>query len=173
MKKVLFILLLAILPFFAGAQDFIDNLFSKYAGKENFTSIVISKDLLDFAFSFDKQDSGIEQLKGKISDLKILISNDPKSDVSDGFTTEIMTNINKNNYLSLMEILDGKEKVNFYIKKENDKIVHLLLIAFEENEKVILSLKGKFTMKDLAEIGKDSHDGSLHQLSHLKNIDKK
>lgn len=170
MKKALFIILLAVLPFFAGAQDFIDNLFSKYAGKENFTSIVISKDLLDFAFSFDKQDSAIEQLKGKISDLKILISNGPKSELSEGFTSEIMSNINKNSYLSLMEILDGKNKVNFYVKKENDKIVHLLLIAFEEDERVILSLKGKFSMKDLAEIGRDSHDGSLHHLSYLKDI---
>jgi len=167
MKRFVIILAFFVFPFWASAQDFIDEVFSKYSGKDGFTSIVISKDLLNFAFNAEN-DNSIEKLKGKISDLKILISDNHQSGVSLNFTDEIRNTINKNSYLSLMEILDGKNKVNFYVKKDNDKIVHLLLLAAEDDEQVVISLKGQFTMKELVEIGKDSEHGSLHHLSYLK-----
>ena len=169
---MIFLLALSALPFLAGAQDFIDDVFNKYSGKDNFTSIVISKDLLDFAFTIDKS-KDLDKLKGKISDLKILIS-DNKGENSIGFTSEIRDNLNKNSYLSLIEILDGKTKVNFYVKKDNDKIVHLLLLATEKDSEVLLSLKGQFTMKELVEIGNDSNShGSFHHLSYLKNLERR
>jgi hypothetical protein len=170
MKRIIFLLALSVLPFLAGAQDFIDDLFNRYSGKDNFTSIVISKDLLDFAFNLDK-DKDLDKLKGKISDLKILIS-EHKNGSLVGFTNEIRDNLNKDSYLSLIEILDGKTKVSFYAQKDNDKIVHLLLLATEEDQDVLLSLKGQFTMKDLAELGNNSNNhGSFHHLSYLKNLD--
>jgi hypothetical protein len=171
MKRIIFILALFVSPFLVNAQDFVDDIFSKYSGKDNFTSIVISKDLFDFAFTLDN-DKELEKLKGKISDLKILVS-EHLSEGNVGFTNEIRNSINKNSYLSLMEILDGKNKVNFYVKKDNDKIIHLLLLATEKDQEVLLSIKGEFTMKELAEIGKDSNvHGSFHHLSYLKNLDK-
>lgn len=173
MKRIFFILGLSVLPFLASAQDFIDDVFNKYSGKDNFTSIVISKNLLDLAFAVDSDKSkDLEKLKGKISDLRILIS-EHQSDKSINFTNEIRSNLDKNSYLSLMEILSGKTKVNFYVKKDNEKIVHLLLLASEEDQEVLLSLKGQFTIKELVEMGKDSNEhGSFHHLSYLRNLEK-
>lgn len=169
MKRLLFVTMLFVLPLFVGAQDFVDELFDKYSGNQNFTSIVISKNLLDFAFSMDKTND-LNSFKGKISDLKILVS-EHKDDTNNKFTDEIRNNINKNEYMSLIEIRDGKTKVNFFVKKNGDKIVHLLLLASEINQDVLLSLSGNFTMKDLSEIGKNVKvDGSFHHLSHLKNV---
>ena len=165
------ILMLSTLPFLAGAQNFIDNVFSKYSGKDNFTSIVISKDLLDLVFSVDSNKE-VDKIKGKIADLKILVSDNEKNGGVVGFTNEVRESINKENYLSLMEVLNGKEKVNFYVKKDNDRIVHLLLIATGKDEEVLLSLRGNFSMKDLSELGKGCHDGTLHHLSNLKNLEK-
>lgn len=71
MKRLLFAAALFALPLFAGAQDFVDEVFNKYSGNQNFTSIVISKNLLDFAFTVDKEND-LNRLKGKISDLKFL-----------------------------------------------------------------------------------------------------
>lgn len=169
MKRLLFAAAFFALPLFAGAQDFVDEVFSKYSGNQNFTSIVISKNLLDFAFTVDKEND-LNRLKGKISDLKILVS-EHKADVNLKFTDEIRSNLNKNEYMSLIEIKDGKTKVNFYVKKNGDKIVHLLLLASETDQDVLLSLTGEFTMKDLSEIGKSvKGDGSFHHLSYLKNV---
>jgi len=169
MKRLLFAASLFVLPLFAGAQDFVDDVFTKYSGNQNFTSIVISKNLLDFAFTIDKEND-LNRLKGKISDLKILVS-EHKDDVNLKFTDEIRSNLNKNEYMSLIEIKDGKTKVNFYVKKNGDKIVHLLLLASEADQDVLLSLSGEFTMKDLSEIGKCvKGDGSFHHLTYLKNV---
>jgi hypothetical protein len=170
MKRIIFIIALSVTPFLVDAQDYIDDAFNKYSGKENFTSITVSKDLLDFVFALDN-DKNADRLKGKIADLKILISeHQPENSV--GFTNEIRNNLSKNEYLRLMEVLDGKSKVTFYIKKDNDKIVHLLLLATGDDEEVLLSLKGQFTMKELAELGKDSNNnGSFHYLSCLKSLE--
>jgi len=174
MKKVLVILAISILPFWACAQDFIDDVFNKYSGKDGFTSIVISNELLNFAFALENDSiQGSDALKGKISDLKILVSKNHGGDGKIDFISDIKNNFNKNSYVSLMEILDGKSKVNFYVKKENEKIVHLLLLATDDGEQVLLSLKGNFTLKDLIEIGKNSHEhGGIRQLSYLKNLEK-
>ena len=173
MKRMIFIFALSVIPFFVGAQDFIDDMFSKYSGNDNFTSIVISKNLLDFAFAIDKEkENGLEKLKGKISDLKILIS-EKKSDISTQFADEIRNNISKNSFLTLIEIIDGKKKVNLYVKKDNEIIVHLLLVATEEDQNVLLSLKGQFSKKDLAEIGRGTNvNGSFNHLSYLRNLEK-
>lgn len=173
MKRMIFILVLFVSPLFVGAQGFVDDLFRKYSGDENITSIVIGKNLLDFAFSFDKSDDNkLEKLKSKISDLKILISEN-KNGLSANFTDEIKGHIDKDNFLTLIELIDGKKKINLYVKKDNDKVVHLLLLAKEENQEVLLSLQGQFSMKELAELGKGTNvNGSFHHLSYLKDIEK-
>ncbi len=170
---MIFIFALSVLPFFAGAQNFIDELFNKYSGNENVTSIVISKNLFDFAFAMDNDKDGkLEKLKGKISDLKILVSEN-KNGLSPKFTEEIKGYIGKDSFLTLIEIIDGKKKVNLYVKKNDDKIVNLLLLSKEENQEVMLSLQGQFTMKELAELGRDANvNGSFHHLLYLKNIEK-
>lgn len=155
------------------AQSIIDNLFSKYSGNDNFTSIIVNKSLLDFIFSMDTdKDSKLETLKGKISDLKILIA-DNRNSISAEFAEEVKAYIADDSFMSLMEIIDGKKRVNLYVKKNNDKVVHLLLSAREEKQEVLLSLEGQFTMKDLVQIGRDSKGkGSFGHLSYLKNLDK-
>lgn len=170
---MIIVLSLLVFPFFAVAQGYIDDLFRKYSGNENFTSIVISKNLLDFVFALDKhQDSKINKVKGKISDLKILISNN-KSGLSPKFINEIKDNIDDDGFLTLIEIIDGNKKVNLYAKKDNDKIVHLLLLAKEVDQEVMLSLQGNFSMKELAELGRGTNiDGSFHHLTYLKDLEK-
>ena len=172
MKRTLTILALFIIPFISGAQDVIEDVFKKYSGNDSFTSIVIGKDLLNLAFSLDNEKNA-ESLKGKISDLKILVSNNTLSKKNDSFFTDIKEALDKNSYLNLMEIRDGKSKVRIYAKKDNDTISHLVLIASEDDEEVLLSLRGLFSMKELAELGKCSNgDGSFHYLSHLKDVEK-
>ena len=171
MKRFIIILSFLVLPFLSNAQDFVDDLFKKYSGTEGFTSIVISKDLLDFAFTAGDD---LDKVKGKISDLKILVSNKHHYAGSTNFLNDIKVDFSKNSYLSMMEIIDGKDKVNIYVKKDNDKIVHLLLLASEDDEEIMLSLKGLFSMKDLVEMGKDSNNhGTFHHLSHLKDLENK
>ncbi len=78
MKRIVIILAFLILHFWASSKDFINEVFSKYSRNDGCTSIVINKDLLNFAFTAENDDN-IEKLKGKISDLKILISNNQSS----------------------------------------------------------------------------------------------
>lgn len=168
MKRIILFVTLLSVPFFSVAQDFITDIFSKYSGRDNFTCISINKSLLNLALAFD---ADCDKLMGKISDIQILVS---ENEFNEGisFTNEIIENLNKSNFVSLMEIRDGHNKINFYVKKDNEIINHLILLAKEDDEEVFLSLKGKFTLKELAEIGKSSNDhGNFHHLSFLKDID--
>ncbi|MHC1704633.1 MAG: DUF4252 domain-containing protein [Tenuifilaceae bacterium] len=171
MKRTFIILSFIIFPLLAEAQDVIDAVFKKYSGSDSFTSIIISKDLLDFAFAINN-DKDIDKIKGKISGLKILVSENQRTG-NIGFTSEIQEAIEKNSFLNLMEIRDGKSKVNIYAKKNEDKIVHLVLLAIEDDEEILLSLRGEFSTKDLAELGRNSgHNGSFHHLSYLRDLEK-
>lgn len=153
------------------SQDIMDNMYQKYAGKNGFTSINIGKGLLEFVSSLDN-DKNAEEVTDKISDLKILVANQNEGADVANFSNEIKSLIDKNAYLNLMEVIDGREKVNFYAKKADNMIVHLVMIATGSEEEVLMSIKGQFSKEDLVKIGKDSNCSSeLSKLSLLNDLE--
>ena len=151
------------------SQDAIDNLFKKYNGKEGYTSVFISKDLLQLAAELDKVDQ--DAFDGVLSDLKILIYDDHDVKKGEVFTDEVKSIISNGSYINIMEVIDGGDKVNFYAKKDGGKIVHFLMIAQDNGNDVLLSIKGNFTTKDLVKHGKNSeHHLGLENLKKLEKI---
>jgi hypothetical protein len=168
MRSKLLIIIFLSLPFMSRTQDIVEDIFRKYSGNDNYTSITISNDLLNFVFTGSKGE-GIHT--GKISSLKILAAEHHFAN-SSGFTNEIIKDLNSNDYHNIMEIMDGKSKVNFYIKEGSGKICQFLMVAKGDDEEVMVSIKGEFTMKDLANLGKNSNNCSgFNSLSHLRNLD--
>jgi len=168
MKNSLLIVSLFI-SYFSYSQDAIDNLFQKYKGKDGFTSVYISKDLLQFVAEFD-DDKDLDAINGKLSDLKILISEVRENDKNIGFTDEIKSLVSNGSFMNMMEVIDGKDKINFYVKKEGEKIIHLIMIAQNHDDEVLLSIKGDFTTRDLIKLGRNS--GHHSGLDHLQKLEK-
>ncbi|MFO8022292.1 MAG: DUF4252 domain-containing protein [Perlabentimonas sp.] len=154
----------------AFAQPFIDNVFNKYAGKKGFTSVLITPELFKLLSFVDKEDKDLKFLSEKLKSLKILVSEEK----SIGFTNEIRSELSKSDYLSIMEVIDGTQKVNFYIKQDGEVISDLILLAIDENEEVLLAITGNMKMSDLTALGKNGSFGSgTGHLTLLKDLEKK
>ncbi|MFP4556459.1 MAG: DUF4252 domain-containing protein [Bacteroidales bacterium] len=152
------------------AQPFIDNVFNKYAGKKGFTSVMISPELFKLLSLVDKEDKELKLLSEKIMSLKVLVSEDKAI----GFTNDIRSELSKSDYHSIMEVIDGNQKVNFYIKQEGETISDLILLAIDDNEEVLLAITGNMKMSDLSALGKNGSFGSgTGHLTLLKDLEEK
>jgi hypothetical protein len=170
MKRLILILLLLTLGTLSYSQAFIDDVFNKYSGKQGFTSVVLTPQLFKILSLVDKEDNDLKMLSEKVKSLKILVSEDKKI----GFTEEIKNKMGKDNYLNIMEIIDGNQKVNFYVKQNADVITDFLLLSIDDSEEVLISITGNLNMNDLSKIGNSSKlDKNNSHVSLLKNLEMK
>ena len=92
MKKLTFILLVALLPAFAFAQNSaVEKLFSKYGGKGGFTTVTINGSLLKMAAEMTDEDEGAEVLNN-INTIKILAQ---EGGSASNFYDEVMGELNR------------------------------------------------------------------------------
>ena len=81
MKRILIFAALFLIPVLIRAQNApVDALFDKYAGKDGFTTVYISKYMFDMFRSDEAEDQEAEELNqvlGKLNSIKILTVEDP------------------------------------------------------------------------------------------------
>jgi len=183
MKKVsitLFVLLMAAMPLFTNAQTAIDGLYSKYAGKEGFTSINISPQMFQMLSGFNMKDSSKEALQAQeaikqLKGLKMLVYEPKDSTKALDFYNEIKKTIPMKSYSELMTV-DGEDgKVKFLASQNsNGKIKELLMIISGSDETLIMSLTGLIDMQTISEISKSINVQGMNNLQKLKeNHEKK
>jgi hypothetical protein len=169
MKKLVLIFFVVFTSTFVNAQAFIDDVFNQYSGKPGFTSVMISPQLFKLVSTINKSDPELQGITEKLSSLKILVSEGK----STGFTNVIREKMTKDDYINIMEVIQGTQKVNFYVKQTGEVITDLILLAIDDSEEVLLSIKGTFVLNDLANLGKSnsilSGDDHLSLLKSLEN----
>jgi len=116
----------------------------------------------------DKTDEDLQMISDKMSSLRILVSEEKIV----GFTEEVRAKMGKMNYLSIMEVVDGSQKVNFYVQQKDDLITDFLLLAIDGKEEVLLSITGNLKLSELSKLGKSgSFGGGTGHLSLLKSLE--
>ncbi len=171
-------LLIALLcsPVLLTAQNSpMDKLFQKYAGKDCFTSVSISKDMFQLfsGIKTDENDKDFEELQGMISQLdglRILTYSQADNCQGINFYDELRAVYPMQKYTELMAVQEKDELVNFYILKEGNKIPELLMIAREPGEIVALSLTGNIDLSYIAKLGKSM---KIEGLDNLEKIEEK
>jgi hypothetical protein len=154
----------------------IDALYEKYAGKEGFTSVLISKDMFlmfnDIESSGDKDFKEFQSLVGKLDGLKIITYKSKGSDDPFNFYDEITKAFPMTLYTNLMEVNQNGENVKFYVKKEGSKISELLMVGREPDETVVLSITGDIDMSSISKLAKNMHVEGMENLQKIEE-DKK
>jgi len=168
MKKIAILVLVAIIPGFIMAQDVIDNLIQKYQAKDGFTTVIINKDLFEMIAAID-DDEDLAKMKGMIENVRI-IAMEGNSDNSINFYKEIIDQVNVNSYKELMKVKQSNEDVVFYAKYNNNIIEELLLIAGGADDNAVISIKGKISLKDMAQLSKSVHINGFEHMDKLKDI---
>jgi hypothetical protein len=176
MKRILIFAALFLFPALIHAQNApVDALFDKYAGKDGFTTVYISKYMFDMFRSDNVQDQDADEVNkvlGKLNSIKILTVED-SSFIGKGvnFYNEIMKELPREQYKELMVVKNKGSDVVFLAREEKNVIVELLLIAggSDVSDNVLISIQGEI---DLKTISKLSESLNIEGMESLEKIDK-
>ena len=148
------------------AQTSVNRFFTKHSASDNAISVDISGLLIKVAAKIAAEEHEAAKILASINRLQVLVLED-ENPVSADEMYDFTKKLRKDDFEDLMTIREGKTRVNFLIREKNDKILNLLILVSEEDNFVMLNLKGKIKFSDLNKLNFDV-EGS----EHLKKIPK-
>lgn len=176
MKKLLLIVCFIGMSAVIMAQNkSIDRVFDKYAGKEGFTTVYISKYMFTmFANLDDIDDEDLKETQdvfGKLTGIKILAVEDADA-LGEGvnFYNEIMKDLPRDRYEELMVVKDSESDVIFLAREEQGIIVELLLIVGGEgDDNVLIAITGEIDLNTIAKLSKTLDIEGMEELENLED----
>lgn len=161
MKNIIIILLFAILtPMTMSAQTSVNKFFNKHSGSKNAIAVDISGVLIKVAAKIAAEEHEAAKILASINRLQVLVLED-ENPVSADEMFNFTKKLRNDDFEDLMMVREGKTRVNFFIREKNDKIMNLLILVSEEDNFVMLNLKGKIKFSDLNKLNFDV-EGSEH-----------
>lgn len=169
MKKVFTLLLVALFPLLASAQNSaIDKVFKKYGDREGFTVVTINKGLLKMVANMD-DDRESQDFLGRVHQIKILAIEDQKSEIN--LYDEVLSDLNKSDYEELMTVKSEGEEVLMLAKKDGDILEELILLVGGKDDNALVYISGRMNMKDLSKLSSSVNIKGAG-LDHLKDLNK-
>jgi hypothetical protein len=153
MKKLVIILVLSAFISVVSGQKSIDALFDRYAGKDGFTTVTISGNLLKLARCLDDSECD-DAMPAKISEIRILTQDDENMKV-DNFYDLVIKDIDLDKYDEFMRIKESDQDLRMLVRTEGRRFREFLLIAGGEDNAVI-QIKGDMTFKEAKKFSEDS-----------------
>jgi hypothetical protein len=155
MKRLLLFAVLTITFTFVYGQKSIDALFDKYAGKEGFTTVTISGNLLKLARCFDNDyDQDDNSMPANITELRILSQEDKTLKV-ENFYDMVIKDIDLNTYEEFMRVKDSDQDLRMLVRTEGKKFKEFLLITGGEDN-AIIQIKGNLTFDEAKKLSEDA-----------------
>jgi hypothetical protein len=180
MKKFMIRFVLAGLFFFPlglFAQSPIDKVFEKYAGKDGFTTVNISKEMFqmfgEMAASSDSSKKEMQQVMGQLTGLKVLSFESDSANLAKvgSVFNEFSASFPASSYKELMAVNDDGENIRFLTKQEKSgKVSEMVMLMKDKDECMVLSLTGNI---DLSTISSLSKGMNIHGMENLKKIKEK
>lgn len=149
----------------------VDKLFEKYAGKDGFTTILISSKMFSLFSDMEAGDDEFNKMISNIESIKILtIDDESLLDPDINFYDEIMAELSTKEYEELMVVTEKDQNVKFLVKEEGDKIVELLLVVGGKRNNALISIRGIIDLKNISKLSKSMN---VQGLDKLEKIDEK
>lgn len=152
----------------------IDDLFKKYQDADNVKSISINLGGFNINLGSSDEAENLESMIDQVDHIKILkFENHHKSFNKSDLWDELKVILKKNKYVQLVDIRSDGEKIGVYIiQQDEDVITEGLILAIEDDEAAIISVKGHMVLADFMNIHKNMGQfGHKHKKSH-KHHDK-
>lgn len=170
MKKHVFILLLltALSASLCAQKSPVDDLFTKYDGKEGFTSVYISSRMFSLISRIDTGDEEFHNLVTRIKGIRILSMDSTTAVGGINFVKELMPGLKRNGYEELMTVKEQDGQVFFMIREAGDRITELVMVSGGDGGSVV-SIQGDLDMKTIASL---SDNLGIEELEGLEKKDK-
>jgi len=162
MKKSIGIIAALLISVAVNGQKSIDELFSKYAGKDGFTTVTINGNLLKLASLFDKEDSD-NSMPVNISTIRILSQEGENDGKVENFYDAVVKDLDLSKYDEFMQVKEKDQELKMLVRTEGKKITEFLLISGGKDN-AIIQIKGSMTLdeaKKFAEDAKKEHGSEL------------
>lgn len=163
---------LFVAPAFTYAQTFTDVLFDKYGSDEDYTTVHVTQHMFELFAEVEtdeESDEFLETVK-QIDRIKVLVT-DNKSKAKKLYEEAISSVENSEvDYKELMIVKEGEEIIKFMVhKKSNNKVAELLMIMYDGDEAVVMSISGDIDLKKIAALSKSM---DINGFQHLEELDK-
>jgi len=155
MKKLLLFTILTITFPFVYGQRSIDMLFDKYSGKDGFTTVTISGNLLKLARCFDSDDDhDSSSMPAGITGIRIL-SQEDKSIKVENFYDMVIKDLDLNRYEEFMRVKESDQDLRILVRPDGNKFKEFLLIAGGDDN-ALIQIKGDLTFDDAKRFSADA-----------------
>jgi hypothetical protein len=155
MKKLFLFIVLTITATVVFGQKSIDDLFDKYAGKDGFTTVTISGNLLKLAHCLGDNDEE-DAIPLNITEIRILAQEDNSMKV-ENFYNLVINDIDLKNYDEFMRVKKSDQDLRMLVRSEGNKFKEFLLVA-GGNDNALIQVKGNMTYAEAKKFTKDAEN---------------
>jgi len=170
MKRILIPILLLALAFTAKAQtSAIDQLFTKYADKDGFTTVSISKAMFSlFASENESKDEFNSAIKG-LESIRILSPDETLPAGNLNFYKEISKSLPLAQYEELMSVKEKDQVFKMLVRKKGSVITEFLMIG-GGNDNVLICITGNIDLKSISKLSKAMN---IEGMENIEKVNKK
>jgi hypothetical protein len=180
MKKVQVIMAAIMMVLFSSAihaQSPIDKVFDKYASQEGFTSVNITKELIQMMMQMSQgqTDSGtieIRKMMEQLNGLKVLTFGFDSTKIVKAVSVynEFAGLFPSSTYKELMSINEGRQSIKFLTKQDaSGKISEMVMLMKDRTEVAVLSLTGNIDLATVSKLSKGMNIKGMEGLNKMKN----
>jgi hypothetical protein len=142
----------------------LDEVFSKFQGKDGITSIVLTGDLIKFAS--EMQDSGVSALNS-ITQVRIISLDHAAAQDIVAFEN-MVKEIPLSNFKELMVVKENQNNIRMLAKESQGRWSDFLLIVSGAKEHVIVNVQGSVSPKELKSLAKSMDVKGMACVNKLK-----
>lgn len=170
MKRILIPILLLALAFTAKAQtSAVDQLFTKYADKDGFTTVSISKAMFSlFASENESKDEFNSAIKG-LESIRILSPDETLPAGNLNFYKEISKSLPLAQYEELMSVKEKDQVFKMLVRKKGSVITEFLMIG-GGNDNILICITGNIDLKSISKLSKAMN---IEGMENIEKVNKK
>ncbi|HPR28915.1 MAG TPA: DUF4252 domain-containing protein [Chitinophagales bacterium] len=168
MKKLMIAAAMFGISGLVSAQTVADVFFSRYEGKDGFTSVSVSEKMFDMlATAAPADEIGLKEMAAGLKGIKVLSYENLEGSLrSRELYKEAEDAISLQGFSELMQVFDEGEKVRILTKDGGDSIIEELLILVSSDEEfVLVDLFGNIDLNKVSEWTRDMDIKGLDQLN--------
>jgi len=148
-----------------GQKNGIDAFFTRYEGKEGFTTVNISGNLFNL-FANTSENDVEQEVSIDVSSVRILSINDENVTGRINFMDELKNSIDRGGYEELMIVKNAENDVRVMVKTSGRMIRELLVIS-GGRDNALVQVKGSFERKDIRKLA----NGGVDNLKVLEELE--